>query len=80
MARKVGAVSVVVLGMLGVIVLLMVFTHGTARSAEKKVDGLGTRVTTNEVRIENVRDDIAEIKTTQHSMDAKLDRLIERKP
>ena len=87
MARKVGAVSVVVLGILSVILVLMVFTHGTARSAEGKADKANERVgdveiqvTANEVRIEGIRDDLTEIKGTQHSMDEKLDRLIERTP
>ncbi len=77
---KKALVPVIVLGLLGVLLGLVVLVSRRTDAATATVSELDGRVIRNEVRIEAVQEDIHEIKDSQHSIEAKLDRVIERMP
>ena len=79
---KPNGISVVVLGLLGVIAAITFFSFKYAYSADTKVAAVKDRVIVNEERVEGIRRDLGRIETAQKEMRTvlgdKLDRLLER--
>ena len=83
MAKTIG-ISAVVLGALGVIFAITVFSFRYAYCADAKVDDIENRVIVTEVRVEGFSIDLKRLETAQKEMgdkiDSKLDRVLERLP
>ena len=78
MANKIAGVTAVLLALVGLFFAISVLCLKTSMGAASDVNDLDGRVIRNEVRIEAVQDDISEIKRSQHSVEAKLDRVLQR--
>ena len=78
MAKKVAGLTMVLLGLVGLFLAISALAFKTSHVANEKVDGLDGRVIRNEVRIEGVREDIADIKESQKSIERKLDAALKR--